>query len=160
MILYKVDDALIFKEFAFIFTKEYTSYRTVKKHADHLFNLRKKPDKSLRDYLKRFKAEKGNIIGCNDLKVSKQATHPTRQANQKSNKFEHKARDKRRSQPQEGGSETGTFTEFTIPIHQILAQRSQHPTAIYYPADGIGAQDHQTCQIAPTLMEPSQSLWE
>ncbi|CAL2278648.1 unnamed protein product [Prunus armeniaca] len=55
-----------FKEFAIIFTKEYTSYKTVRKHADHLFNLRKKPDESLRDYLRRFKAEKANIIGCND----------------------------------------------------------------------------------------------
>lgn len=30
----------------------------------------KKPDKSLRDYLKRFKAKKANIIGCNDLVAS------------------------------------------------------------------------------------------
>ncbi|CAL8152784.1 unnamed protein product [Prunus armeniaca] len=92
MILYKADNALMckvfattlrgaaqdwfhtllsasignFKEFAIIFTKEYTSYKTVRKHADHLFNLRKKPDESLRDYLRRFKAEKANIIGCND----------------------------------------------------------------------------------------------
>ncbi|CAL2247931.1 unnamed protein product [Prunus armeniaca] len=42
-----------FMEFAIIFTKEYTSYKTVRKHADHLFNLRKKPDESLRDYLRR-----------------------------------------------------------------------------------------------------------
>ncbi|XP_021833908.1 uncharacterized protein LOC110773696, partial [Prunus avium] len=197
MILYKADDALMckvfamtlrgaaqdwfhtlpsaslgnFKEFALIFIKEYTSYKTVRKHADHLFNLHKKPDESLRHYLRRFKAEKANIIGCNDQvassafkkglptehelyrelaitpsqilaevfataecyalwdddriaakKASKQADHPTRQASQKSNKFEHKAQDKCRSRPQEGGSETGTFIEFTIPIHQILAQ--------------------------------------
>ncbi|XP_021807300.1 uncharacterized protein LOC110751173 [Prunus avium] len=96
MILYKADDALMckvfamtlrgaaqdwlhtllsasignFKEFALIFTKEYTSYKTVRKHADHLFNLRKKPDESLRDYLRRFKAEKANIIGCNDQVAS------------------------------------------------------------------------------------------
>ncbi|CAL2259678.1 unnamed protein product [Prunus armeniaca] len=96
MILYKADDTLMckvfamtlrgaaqdwfhtlpsasignFKEFAIIFTKEYTSYKTVRKHADHLFNLRKKPDESLRDYLRRFKAEKANIIGCNDQVAS------------------------------------------------------------------------------------------
>ncbi|CAL8996408.1 unnamed protein product, partial [Prunus brigantina] len=202
MILYKADDALMckvfamtlrgaaqdwfhtlpsasignFKEFAIIFTKEYTSYKTVRKHADHLFNLRKKPDESLRDYLKRFKAEKANIIGCNDQvassafkkglptehelyrelaitpsqtlaevfataeryalwdddriaakKASKQVDYPTKQASQKSNKFEQKARDKRRSRPQEGSSETGTFTEFAIPIHQILAQVKDKP---------------------------------
>ena len=35
---------LIFKEFTLIFTKEYTSYRTVRKHPGHLFNLLKKSD--------------------------------------------------------------------------------------------------------------------
>ncbi|CAL2259763.1 unnamed protein product [Prunus armeniaca] len=148
----------------------------VRRHADHLFNLRKKIDESLRDYLRRFKAEKANIIGCNDQvassafkkglptehelyrelaitpsqtlaevfataeryalwdddriiakKASKQVDHPTKQASQKSNKFEQKARDKRRSRPQDGNSETGTFTEFAIPIHQILAQVKDKP---------------------------------
>ncbi|XP_021834129.1 uncharacterized protein LOC110773930 [Prunus avium] len=55
-----------FKELAYVFTKEYTSYRTIKKNPDHLFNLQKKYDKSLRDYIKRFKAERANIIGCDD----------------------------------------------------------------------------------------------
>ena len=51
---------------AYVFAKEYTSYRTIKKNPDHLFNLRKKSDESLRDYIKRFKAEKANIVGCDD----------------------------------------------------------------------------------------------
>ncbi|KAI5335052.1 hypothetical protein L3X38_025185 [Prunus dulcis] len=55
-----------FKKLAYIFTKEYTSYRTIKKNPDHLYNLRKKSDESLRDYIKRFKAEKANIVGCDD----------------------------------------------------------------------------------------------
>ncbi|XP_034208408.1 uncharacterized protein LOC117622007 [Prunus dulcis] len=55
-----------FKELTYVFTKEYTSYRTIKKNPDHLFNLRKKPEESLRDYIKRFKAEKANIVGCDD----------------------------------------------------------------------------------------------
>ncbi|VVA37539.1 PREDICTED: VITISV_032574, partial [Prunus dulcis] len=92
MILYKAEDALMckvfamtlrgaaqdwfhtlpswsinsFKELTYVFTKEYTSYRTIKKNPDHLFNLRKKPEESLRDYIKRFKAEKANIVGCDD----------------------------------------------------------------------------------------------
>ncbi|BFG19662.1 hypothetical protein CerSpe_059360 [Prunus speciosa] len=92
MILHKADDALMckvfvmtlrgaaqdwfhtlpsgsissFKELAYVFAKEYTSYRTIKKNPDHLFNLRKKSDESLRDYIKRFKAEKANIVGCDD----------------------------------------------------------------------------------------------
>ncbi|CAL8168199.1 unnamed protein product [Prunus armeniaca] len=70
MILYKAKDALMckvsFKELTYVCTKEYTSYRTIKKNPDHLFNMRKKPDESLRDYIKRFKAEKANIVGCDD----------------------------------------------------------------------------------------------
>ncbi|XP_021802528.1 uncharacterized protein LOC110746606 [Prunus avium] len=55
-----------FKELAYVFTKEYTSYWTIKKNPDHLYNLRKKPDESLQDYIKRFKAEKANIVGCDN----------------------------------------------------------------------------------------------
>ncbi|XP_016648956.1 PREDICTED: uncharacterized protein LOC107880920 [Prunus mume] len=72
MILYKAKDALMckvfssFKELAYVFTKEYTSYRTIKKNPDHQYNLCKKPDESIRDYIKRFKAEKANIVGCDD----------------------------------------------------------------------------------------------
>ncbi|CAL2270498.1 unnamed protein product [Prunus armeniaca] len=57
MILHKANDALMCK---------YTSYRTIEKNPDHLYNLRKKSDESLRDYIKRFKAEKANIVGCDD----------------------------------------------------------------------------------------------
>ncbi|CAL8153101.1 unnamed protein product [Prunus armeniaca] len=42
-----------FKELTFIITKEYTSYRMIKKTLDHLFNLCKKHDESLRDYIKK-----------------------------------------------------------------------------------------------------------
>ncbi|CAL2256487.1 unnamed protein product [Prunus armeniaca] len=42
----------------------------IKKNPDHLFNLRKMSDESLRDYIKRFKAEKANIVGCDDQIVS------------------------------------------------------------------------------------------
>ncbi|CAL2256933.1 unnamed protein product [Prunus armeniaca] len=92
MILHKVEDALMCKVFAmtlrgaaqdwfhtlpsgsissfkvltYVITKEYTSYRTIKKNPDHLFNLPNMPDESLQDYIKRFKAEKANIVGCND----------------------------------------------------------------------------------------------
>ncbi|XP_034229460.1 uncharacterized protein LOC117638446 [Prunus dulcis] len=92
MILYKTEDALMckvfamnlrgaaqdwfhtlpsgsissFKELAYVFTKEYTSYRTIKKNPDHLFNVHKKSDESLQDYIKRFKAERANIVGCDD----------------------------------------------------------------------------------------------
>ncbi|XP_021827660.1 uncharacterized protein LOC110768265 [Prunus avium] len=51
---------------AFVFTKEYTSYWTIKKNPNHLFNLPKKHNESLRDYIKIFKIEKANIVGCDD----------------------------------------------------------------------------------------------
>ncbi|CAL2242227.1 unnamed protein product [Prunus armeniaca] len=40
------------------------------RRTDHLFNLHKKPDESLRDYIKRFKAERANIVGCDDQIMS------------------------------------------------------------------------------------------
>ncbi|XP_034200579.1 uncharacterized protein LOC117615583 [Prunus dulcis] len=52
-----------FKKLAYVFTKEYTSYQMIKKNPDHLYNLGKKPDKSFRAYIKRFKAKKVNIVG-------------------------------------------------------------------------------------------------
>ncbi|XP_020410779.1 uncharacterized protein LOC109946670 [Prunus persica] len=55
-----------FKKLAYVFTKEYTSYQMMKKNLDHLYNLGKKPDESLRAYIKRFKAKKANIVGCDD----------------------------------------------------------------------------------------------
>ncbi|CAL8091995.1 unnamed protein product [Prunus armeniaca] len=55
-----------FKKLAYIYTKEYTSYWTIKKNPNHLYNLRKKFDESLRVYINRFKAENANIVGCDD----------------------------------------------------------------------------------------------
>ncbi|XP_068319814.1 uncharacterized protein [Pyrus communis] len=55
-----------FDELSLVFTKEYSSYRSIKKKSDHLFNVKKNPKESLRDYVKRFKVEKARIVGCND----------------------------------------------------------------------------------------------
>ncbi|KAM0973796.1 hypothetical protein ACFX2C_017075 [Malus domestica] len=56
-----------FDELSLVFTKEYSSYRSIKNKFDHLFNVKKNPKKSLCDYVKRFKANKAKIVGCNDL---------------------------------------------------------------------------------------------
>ncbi|XP_050114010.1 uncharacterized protein LOC126592365 [Malus sylvestris] len=45
---------------------KYSSYRSIKKKSDHLFNVKKNPNESLCDYVKRFKAEKAKIIGCDN----------------------------------------------------------------------------------------------
>ncbi|KAM1337423.1 hypothetical protein ACFX2H_041260 [Malus domestica] len=55
-----------FYELSLVLTKEYSSYRSIKKKSDHLFNVKKNPKESLRDYVRRFKVEKAKIVGCND----------------------------------------------------------------------------------------------
>ncbi|XP_070667753.1 uncharacterized protein [Malus domestica] len=59
-----------FDDFSLVFTKEYSSYRSIKKKSDHLFNVKKNPKESLRDYVKRFKAEKAKIVGCDNMIAS------------------------------------------------------------------------------------------
>ncbi|XP_068319258.1 uncharacterized protein [Pyrus communis] len=59
-----------FDDFSLIFTKEYSSYRSIKKKFNHSFNVKKNPKESLRDYVKRFKAKKVKIVGCDDLIAS------------------------------------------------------------------------------------------
>ncbi|KAM1535885.1 hypothetical protein ACFX1Z_014842 [Malus domestica] len=49
-----------------VFTKEYLSYHSMKKKSDHLFNVKKNPKESLRDYMKRFKVEKAKIVKYDD----------------------------------------------------------------------------------------------
>ncbi|XP_068312564.1 uncharacterized protein [Pyrus communis] len=83
MVLYRNNDALMCKIFAItlqgksqfiwsfddlslVFTKEYSSYHSIKKKSNHLFNVKNNPKKSLRDYVKRFKTEKAKIVGCDD----------------------------------------------------------------------------------------------
>ncbi|CAL8160221.1 unnamed protein product [Prunus armeniaca] len=153
-----------FKELAYVFTKEYTSYRSIKKNPDHLFNLHKKSNESLRDYIKRFKAERANIVGCDDqiafsafkrglpteCELYRELTIYPRQtlvevfaiaeryalwddnriATKKADQVAEQASQengKRRSQSQEGVSAAESYTKFTIPIHQILAQVKDMP---------------------------------
>ncbi|KAM1812028.1 hypothetical protein ACFX12_028595 [Malus domestica] len=55
-----------FSELSLVFTKEYSSYRSIKKNSDHIFNMKNDLKESLCTYVKRFKAEKVKIIGCDD----------------------------------------------------------------------------------------------
>ncbi|XP_068321615.1 uncharacterized protein [Pyrus communis] len=55
-----------FSELSLVFTKEYLSYRLIKKKFDHLFNIKKDLKKSLRIFVKRFKVEKAKIVRCDD----------------------------------------------------------------------------------------------
>ncbi|KAM1602467.1 hypothetical protein PS1_029635 [Malus domestica] len=55
-----------FYELSLVFTKEYSSYRSIKKKSDHLFDVKKNPKESLRNYVRRFNVEKARIVKCND----------------------------------------------------------------------------------------------
>ncbi|KAM1980518.1 hypothetical protein ACFX15_037119 [Malus domestica] len=55
-----------FDKLSLVFTKEYSSCRSIKKKSDHLFDVKKNPKESLRNYVRRFKTEKARIVGCND----------------------------------------------------------------------------------------------
>ncbi|XP_070679297.1 uncharacterized protein [Malus domestica] len=55
-----------FDELSVVFTKECSSYCSIKKKYNNLFNIKKNLNESLRDYLKRFKAKKVKIVDCND----------------------------------------------------------------------------------------------
>ncbi|KAM2368824.1 hypothetical protein ACFXTH_046332 [Malus domestica] len=54
-----------FDELSLVFTKEYSSYRSIKKKFGHLFNVKKNIKESLHNYVRMFKAEKAKIVGCN-----------------------------------------------------------------------------------------------
>ncbi|KAM1859603.1 hypothetical protein ACFX13_011885 [Malus domestica] len=55
-----------FNELSFVFTKEYSSNRSIKRTSNHLFSIVKDHWETIRDYVKRFKAEKAKIVGCNE----------------------------------------------------------------------------------------------
>ncbi|XP_068319718.1 uncharacterized protein [Pyrus communis] len=67
--LYANNDTLMCKIFAMtlqVFIEEYSSYCSIKKKSDHLFNMKNGPNESLHTYVKRFKAEKAKIIRYDD----------------------------------------------------------------------------------------------
>ncbi|KAB2606479.1 hypothetical protein D8674_006196 [Pyrus ussuriensis x Pyrus communis] len=69
--LYANNDALMCKIFAttelsLVFTKEYSSYCSIKKKSDYLFNMKNDLKESFCIYVKRFKVEKAKIVECDD----------------------------------------------------------------------------------------------
>ncbi|KAM1119952.1 hypothetical protein ACFX15_043310 [Malus domestica] len=65
MILYQNNDDLMCKIFDTTL-QEYSSYRSIKKKSDHFVDVKKNPNESFCDYVRRFKAENAKIVGCND----------------------------------------------------------------------------------------------
>ncbi|CAL9024343.1 unnamed protein product [Prunus brigantina] len=91
-----------FKEFALVFTKEYTSYKTKGLPTEHELyrELAITPSQTLAEV---FATAERYALWDNDRiaakKASKRLDHQMKQASQKNNKFEQKARDNRRSRP-------------------------------------------------------------
>ncbi|XP_034217338.1 uncharacterized protein LOC117628900 [Prunus dulcis] len=145
MILHKVDDTLMckvfamtlraaaqdwfhtlqsrsissFKELTYVFTKEYTSYWTIKKNPDHLYNLQ------IYEIAELYKLWDDDQIAAK--KSTNQEDQPIKQAGQRSDGFSNKNKDERRSHPQENTTAGENYTKFTIPIHQILAHGKNKP---------------------------------
>ncbi|KAM2430793.1 hypothetical protein ACFX1W_018187 [Malus domestica] len=55
-----------FDDLSLVFTKKYSSYCSIKKKSNHLFNVKKNPRESFRDYVKRFKTAKVKIVECDN----------------------------------------------------------------------------------------------
>ncbi|KAM1382026.1 hypothetical protein ACFX2F_034547 [Malus domestica] len=146
-----------FDDLSLVFTKEYSSYRSIKKKSDHLFNVKKNPKESLRDYVKRFKAEKAKIVGCDNSIASAAfqkglpADHPLfgemimKEDLTLADSFalaeKHALWDEVEKQPNKGrqefkrrdrptieeGSMINNYSKFSILIHQILRDIKNEP---------------------------------
>ncbi|XP_068319711.1 uncharacterized protein [Pyrus communis] len=124
--------------------------------SDHLFSIVKDPWETIRDYVKRFKAEKAKIVGCNEdiamttfrnglptehplfkkLIMGEELTlaasyalaekHALWDEAKQSNKNESEKKHMERSLNKED-SMPQTFTKFTVPISQILRKLKNEP---------------------------------
>ncbi|KAM1499520.1 hypothetical protein PS1_022586 [Malus domestica] len=147
---------LSFNELSFVFTKEYSSNRSIKRTSDHLFNIVKDPRETIRNYVKRFKVEKAKIVGCNEdittaafrnglptehplfrkLIMGEELTltssyalaekHALWDEAKHSNKNELEKKHMERS-PTREDSALETFTKFIVPIGQILRKLKNEP---------------------------------
>ncbi|CAN6680623.1 unnamed protein product [Malus baccata var. baccata] len=120
-----------FDDLSLVFTKEYSSYRSIKKKSNHLFNVKKNPRESLRDYVKRFKIEKVKIVECDNPIANNVHEQPQKDRSQKE---EGKQRDKNKQKakrndrsPTKEGPTTKNYFKFSIPIHQIFRDIKNKP---------------------------------
>ncbi|XP_048421218.1 uncharacterized protein LOC125468804 [Pyrus x bretschneideri] len=145
-----------FNEFSLVFTKEYSSNRSIKRTSDHLFSIVKGPWETIYDYVKRFNVENAKIVGYNeDIKMAAfrnrlSTEHPlfkklimgeelsfaTSYALAKKHALwdEAKQSNKNKSEkkrmehsPTKENSAPKTFTKFKVPISQILCKLKNEP---------------------------------
>ncbi|XP_009342928.2 uncharacterized protein LOC103934893 [Pyrus x bretschneideri] len=145
-----------FNELSLVFTKEYSSNRSMKKTSNHLFNIVKDHKETICDYVKRFKTEKAKIISYNEdittatfrnglsiehllfkkLIMGEELTlavsyalaekHTLCDEAKQSNKNESEKKRMERSLTRED-LVPETFTKFTVPISQILCKLKNKP---------------------------------
>ncbi|XP_028952468.1 uncharacterized protein [Malus domestica] len=131
-----------FNELSFVFIKEYSSNRSIKRTSDHLFSIVKDPWETIRNYVKRFKMEKAKIVGCNeDIATAAfrngRRTDPSNSyalaekhalwdeakqynKNESENKHMERFLTKENLAPE-------AFTKFTVPIGQIICKFKNNP---------------------------------
>ncbi|XP_050131522.1 uncharacterized protein LOC126607861 [Malus sylvestris] len=145
-----------FNKLSLVLIKEYSSNRSIKRTSDYLFSIIKDPWATIRDYVKRFKAEKAKIVGCNEdiatstfknghltkhhlyrkLIMGEKLTltasyalvekHALQNEAKQSNKNESEKKCMERS-PTREESTPKTFTKFIVPIGQILLKLKNEP---------------------------------
>ena len=143
-----------FNELSFVFTKEYSSNRSIKKTSDHLFSIVKDSWETIRDYVKRFKAEKAKIVGCNKdiataafrnglptehplfgkLIMGEELTLEASYALAEKHALWDEAKQSNKNEsehmerfPTREDSGPETFTKYTVPIGQILRKLKDEP---------------------------------
>ncbi|XP_068312437.1 uncharacterized protein [Pyrus communis] len=134
-----------FNELSFVFTKEYSSNRSIKKTSDHLFSIIKNPWETIRDYVKRFKVKKAKIVGCNEdiatvafrngfstehplfgkLIMGEELTLAASHALAEKYALWDEAKQSNETTKEDLPAET--FTKFTVPIDQILRKLKNEP---------------------------------
>ncbi|KAM2524373.1 hypothetical protein PS1_031100 [Malus domestica] len=145
-----------FNELSFVFIKEYSSNRSIKRTSEHLFNIVKDPRETIHYYVRRFKAEKAKIVGCNEdiattaFRNGLPTKHPlfgklimgeelTLAASyvlaekhalwDEAKQFNKKESEKKHMEHSSTKEDSGpeTFTKFTFPIGQILRKLKNEP---------------------------------
>ncbi|XP_017187358.1 uncharacterized protein [Malus domestica] len=135
---------------------EYSFNRSIKRTSDHFFSIVKDLRETIRDYVKRFKAEKAKIVSCNEdiattafrngfptehplfgkLIIGEELTLATSYALaekhalwDEAKQFNKNESEKKHMECSSTKEDSGleTFTKFTIPIGQILRKFKNEP---------------------------------
>ncbi|XP_048438964.1 uncharacterized protein LOC125476677 [Pyrus x bretschneideri] len=177
-----------FNELSFVFTKEYSANHSIKRTSDHLFSIVKDPWETIHDYVKRFKAEKAKIVGCNEdiataafrnglptehalfenLIMGEELTlaasytlaekHALWDKAKQSNKNESEKKHMEHSRTRED-SAPETFTKFTVPIGQILC-KLKNRTAVTHERQSYQAGSYKVLRIPSRTRPHYQGLPE